>query len=309
MKGAIVFAYSDMGVRCLKALLSLDVVIDLVVTHQDNPDDNIWFDSVAQLAHLNRIPVITPDDPNTPDVIDSLKELRPRWIFSFYYRYMLSAELLATAGGAYNMHGSMLPKYRGKSPTNWAVLHGETITGASLHEMALKPDAGALVDQEPVVILPNDSAAVVYQRTCFAAEKIILRSVPALLLGELVLKPNDISKGSYFSGRSAADGEIDINMPAHAMHNLIRAVAPPYPGAFYTTADYTLSLDDSYFIGESAEASHARLYVDGNDFFIDCCDGKRLQVISLKINGDIATPDNFKEQFGEEIPLKPRSNI
>lgn len=307
MNGAVVFAYSDMGVRCLKALLSLNVAIDLVVTHQDNPDDNIWFDSVAQLARLNRIPVITPEDPNTQAVIDSLKALRPCWIFSFYYRYMLSAELLATAGGAYNMHGSMLPKYRGKSPTNWAVLHGETITGASLHEMAIKPDAGALVDQEPVVILPNDSAAVVYQRTCFAAEKIILRSVPSLLQGDLVLKPNDVAKGSYFSGRSAADGEISTDMTAQVMHNLIRAVAPPYPGAFYTTADFTLGLHGSYFVGESAEASHVRLYVDGDDFFIDCCDGKRLQVLSLAINGDIATPDNFKEQFGEEIPLKPRS--
>ena len=78
------------------------------------------------------------------------------------------------------MHGSLLPKYRGRAPVNWAILHGESETGATLHMMDLKPDAGPIVDQMPVAILENDTASDVYSKVVVAAEMIILRSASAL---------------------------------------------------------------------------------------------------------------------------------
>ena len=148
MSSAVVFAYHTVGVRCLSVLLAQNVDVRLVVTHQDDPDENIWFDSVAQLAEKANIPVLCPDDPNTPDFVKQIKELKADFLFSFYYRYMLSNDLLACASsGAFNMHGSLLPKYRGRVPVNWALVNGESVTGASLHEMVEKPDAGRLVDQ------------------------------------------------------------------------------------------------------------------------------------------------------------------
>jgi methionyl-tRNA formyltransferase len=230
---AVVFAYHNVGVRCLQVLLARGVEVALVVTHEDNPAENIWFGSVAEVAKDHGIEVITPADPHAPQLHEAVEKLAPDFIFSFYYRHMLPAGLLALAKrGAYNMHGSLLPKYRGRVPTNWAVLNGETETGATLHEMAAKPDAGAILAQTSVPILPDDIASQVFDKTTVAAEQTLWRVLPALLAGETPRLPNDLSKGSYFGGRKPEDGRIDWSKPAQQVYNLIRAVAPPYPGAF-----------------------------------------------------------------------------
>ena len=156
---AVVFAYHNVGVRCIKVLLARGVEIALVVTHEDNPAETIWFESVASLCREHRITCIAPADPRSPELLALIRSAQPDFIFSFYYRHMLPVALLALAAqGAYNMHGSLLPKYRGRVPINWAVLHGETETGATLHEMAAKPDAGTIVAQTSVPILPDDTA-------------------------------------------------------------------------------------------------------------------------------------------------------
>ncbi|SAL44407.1 formyltransferase [Caballeronia humi] len=230
---AVVFAYHNVGVRCLQVLLARGVDVALVVTHEDSPTENIWFGSVAAVAAEHGIDVITPADPKTPEVFETVNRVAPDFIFSFYYRHMLPVDLLALAKrGAYNMHGSLLPKYRGRVPTNWAVLRGETETGATLHEMAAKPDAGAILAQTPVPILPDDTAAQVFDKTTVAAEQTLWRVLPALIAGEAPHLPNDLAAGSYFGGRKPDDGRIDWTQPAQQVYNLIRAVAPPYPGAF-----------------------------------------------------------------------------
>ncbi|HYM36529.1 MAG TPA: hypothetical protein VET48_14110, partial [Steroidobacteraceae bacterium] len=94
MTRAVVFAYHNVGVRCLSVLLAHNVDIALVVTHTDNPNENIWFDSVERLAKVNRLPCATPTDPNAPEWIDRIRTLQPDFIFSFYYRHMLKMELL-----------------------------------------------------------------------------------------------------------------------------------------------------------------------------------------------------------------------
>jgi methionyl-tRNA formyltransferase len=233
MTRAVVFAYHNVGVRCLSVLLAHGVDVALVVTHQDNPGETIWFDSVAELAAQHGLPCITPDDPNDPAVVAQIAALSPDFIFSFYYRLMLKPALLSLPRlGAYNMHGSLLPKYRGRVPVNWAVLRGERETGASLHRMLEKPDAGALVAQQVVPILPDDTALVVFRKVTVAAEMALDHILPGLLNGTTEEIPQDLTQGSYFGGRKAEDGRIDWRQSAQAIHNLIRAVAPPYPGAF-----------------------------------------------------------------------------
>ena len=179
---AVVFAYHNVGVRCLSVLLGQGVQVPLVVTHRDNPSERIWFDSVAQLAARHDIPVLTPDDP--AEVAAIVAGLAPDFLFSFYYRHMLAPALLKLAArGALNMHGSLLPRYRGRVPVNWAILRGETETGASLHYMVEKPDAGELVDQQSVPILPDDTALEVFQKVTVAAELVLHRSLPGLIAG------------------------------------------------------------------------------------------------------------------------------
>ena len=233
---AVVFAYHDVGVNCLKALLSAGIQVDLVVTHQDDPNENVWFGSVAKLCAEKNIPYITPNANELVDLIPKLQALAPDYIFSFYYRFMIPEQILKCAKiAALNMHGSLLPKYRGRAPVNWAILHGETETGATLHVMEAKPDAGDIVGQAAVSIGPDETATDVFGKVSQAAVTVIEQVLPSLIQGNIPRKPNELQKGSYFGGRKPADGQIHWNQAAKQVHDLVRAVAPPYPGAF---ADY-----------------------------------------------------------------------
>ncbi len=230
---AVVFAYHNVGVRCLKVLLAQGVDIALVLTHEDNPAETIWFESVSSVCREHGIPYLTPADPKSPALLAQVEATKPDFIFSFYYRHMLPLALLTLAPrGAFNMHGSLLPKYRGRAPVNWAVLHGENETGATLHEMAVKPDAGNIVAQTAVPILPDDTAYEVFGKVTVAAEQTLWRVLPAMLTGHTPALPNHLTEGSYFGGRKPEDGRIDWSQPAQTVYNLHRAVAPPYPGAF-----------------------------------------------------------------------------
>ena len=211
MTRAVVFAYHDVGVRCLRVLLGQGMAVPLVVTHQDAPDEQIWFDSVARHARWHGLEVITPADPNAPEVLEQVRAARPDFLFSFYYRHMLGAPLLAAAArGAFNMHGSLLPRYRGRSPVNWAVLHGERETGATLHAMTVKADAGDIVDAQAVPILPDDTAAEVMAKVCVAAEIALDRALPGLVAGSALLRPQNPALGSYFGRRTRADGALRL---------------------------------------------------------------------------------------------------
>jgi len=230
---AVVFAYHDVGVHCLKALLHAGIQIDLVITHQDDPNENIWFKSVTKLCEDQRITYITPNSNQLMDLVPRIQKLAPDYLFSFYYRHMIPAELLACAKvAALNMHGSLLPKYRGRAPVNWAILHGETQTGATLHMMETKPDAGDIVGQSTVSIGANETATDVFDKVSQAAISVINQVLPELLKGHIPRKLNNLTQGSYFGGRKPADGQILWHQTAQQVHNLVRAVAPPYPGAF-----------------------------------------------------------------------------
>ena len=230
---AVVFAYHDVGVNCLKALLSAGVQVDLVVTHEDDPHENVWFGSVAKLCADQNIPCITPNANELVKLVPKLQALAPDYIFSFYYRHMIPVKILACAKiTALNMHGSLLPKYRGRAPVNWAILHGELETGATLHVMEIKPDAGDIVGQAAVSIGPDETATEVFGKVSGAAVTVIQQVLPELIQGRIPRTPNELQKGSYFGGRKPADGKIHWHQTAQQVHNLVRAVAPPYPGAF-----------------------------------------------------------------------------
>ncbi|MGH8402715.1 MAG: formyltransferase, partial [Gammaproteobacteria bacterium] len=220
MTSAVVFGYHNVGVRCLSVLLAHGVQVPLVVTHEDDPRENVWFGSVKKLAELNRIPVITPGNPNTAEMVERIAALKPDFLFSFYFRFMLKEALLRIPPrGALNMHGSLLPKYRGRVPINWAIIHGERETGASLHYMEVKADAGDLVDQQAVPILLDDTAIEVFNKVTFAAELVLDRSLPALIAGNAPRRSLDLKVGSYFGRRGPEDGRIDWRLSAQAVHN------------------------------------------------------------------------------------------
>ena len=288
-KTAVVFVYHNVGYRCLQVLLAHGVDVKRVVTHIDNPAENIWFESVGQLARLHNIPVITPDDPNTPEFQAQLSALKPDFIFSFYYRMMLKPALLALAKrGAFNMHGSLLPQYRGRVPVNWAIIKGEQETGATLHEMVEKPDAGRIVDQCAVPILPDDNALEVFNKVTVAAEIVLNRALPALLEGSAVMRSQDLASGSYYGGRKADDGVINWHESAQNIHNLVRAVAPPYPGATTTVNKQPIIITRTLM--SPAKLTHqnpGHLNVSETRVIALCGDGRMLRILEAQFDGQL----------------------
>jgi len=278
---AIVFAYHNVGARCLRVLLAHGIDVLTVVTHDDNPAELVWFERVADVAADYGIPTTAPADPNDDVFVATLRSLAPDFLFSFYYRQMLSPAVLAIAArGALNVHGSLLPKYRGRTPVNWAVLHGERETGASLHYMAAKPDAGDLVAQTAVPILPDDTAREVFDKVTVAAEITLDRALPALVGGSAPRIALDLAAGSYYGGRKPEDGRIDWNAPAIEIHNLVRAVAPPYPGAFTTFRGATLRILKTRLTQATAPPGIA---IDEHGMLhAGCGDGRRLDILQAE---------------------------
>jgi methionyl-tRNA formyltransferase len=285
MKRAVVFAYHNVGVRCLKVLAARGIDIALVVTHHDNPAETIWFESVAALCDEMGIPWIAPADPAAPELHAQVAAAQPDFIFSFYYRHMLPAAVLGLAPrGADNLHGSQLPKYRGRVPVNWAVLHGETETGATLHEMTAKPDAGAIIAQTMVPILPDDTAFEVFGKLTVASEQTLWQALPGLIAGNAPRLTNDLAQGSYFGGRKPEDGRIDWTRPAREIYNLHRAVAPPYPGAWTVLDGRTLVLGRARMAGGSYSGQAGLALHDGQLLGIGG-DGRALRIVELLENG------------------------
>jgi methionyl-tRNA formyltransferase len=302
----VVFAYHDVGVRCLRTLLAHGIEVPLVFTHRDAPGETIWFDSVARHARWHAIEVLTPEDPNTPELIERVRTLQPDFLFSFYYRALLGAGLLGCARrGAFNMHGSLLPKYRGRVPINWAVLHGECESGATLHAMVAKVDAGDIVDQQAVPIQPDDTAVEVFRKVTVAAELVLQRCLPGLIDGSVRLRAQDPAAASYFGRRTARDGAIDWRRGVQAVHNLVRAVAPPYPGAYSRAQELPLRILRSLPDSPELRSADPVLRWQAGEVYALCHDGA-LKLLEFELDGGIADAGAFHRRFGERaLALTP----
>jgi UDP-4-amino-4-deoxy-L-arabinose formyltransferase/UDP-glucuronic acid dehydrogenase (UDP-4-keto-hexauronic acid decarboxylating) len=234
----VVLGYHNIGCVGIKALLKNGFEVAAVFTHKDNPNENIWFDSVAELACAEGLPVFAPDDINHPVWAEKIKAIKPDIIFSFYFRDMVKKPILEIPKhGCLNLHGSLLPAYRGRVPINWAIINGETETGVTLHYMTSKPDDGDIVGQEKIAIGTNDTAKDVHQKATKAAAVLLDKMLPLIKKGKAPRKKQDESKASYFGGRKPADGEIDWSKSAAEIRNLVRATTRPYPGAFSYMGD------------------------------------------------------------------------
>ncbi len=301
---AVVFAYHDVGVRCLKTLLSGGVEVPLVVTVADDPNENRWFASVADTARDYGLPVITPEEANTPRLLGQVADCAPDFLFSFYYRSMLGEPLLECARrGALNIHGSLLPNYRGRAPVNWAILNGERETGATLHYMVARADAGDIVDQLAVPILADDDAREVYAKVTAAAEIILARSLPALFTGTAPRLAQRIEPGQYFGRRRPEDGRIDWRWPATRIHNLVRAVAPPFPGAFTEATGRRLWIHRTRVEAMRGVQGLPRLFAEQGVCYAVCGEGVLRILAMADENGSVNLTRAAREWQSQSIPL------
>jgi methionyl-tRNA formyltransferase len=283
---AVVFGYHDVGDRCLRALVSEGWDVPLVVTHEADPTENAWFADVGATAEEYAIPVLRPANAEAAGIERTLHQLRPDFIFSFYYRSLIGAGVLGCARrAALNMHGSLLPKYRGRAPVNWAIVHGERETGATLHHMVAKADAGDIVDQQAVPILCDDTARDVMDKVTTAAEIVLARSLPLLAAGIASRAPQPAGS-PYYGRRTPEDGRIDWRWPAARIHNLVRAVAPPYPGAFAEVSGQRWVIERTQLVsGRTSDERRPHLFEESGVCYVGCGDGGVLRLLAVSVGG------------------------
>lgn len=294
----VIFAYHDIGCMAIQTLHEMGEKICAVFTHADDANENVWFGSVEKCAQSLGIPVFAPPNPNTPEWIKKIEAMRPEIIFSFYYRKLIcDAILTIPPKGGLNLHGSLLPKYRGRAPVNWVLVHGEKETGLTLHYMIAKPDAGEIVAQKKVSVAEADTALTLYKKLVPLTREILMETIPLLAKGTAAKIPQDETKASYFGGRKPEDGKIDWKKSSREIYNLVRAVTHPYPGAF------TFSEGKKTFIWQSELKEYRRpksqgsgMIISATPFIVSCMQG------SLVIQ-QIQT-ENEQELSGEDWVIK-----
>ncbi|MCX7858226.1 MAG: formyltransferase [Deltaproteobacteria bacterium] len=229
---AILFAYHEIGYVCMKELLDAGIEIPFLITHEDDRNENIWFRTPKELAEKYKIPHYTPASLKEEKWIHLVRKENPDYIFSFYYRFIIPKSYLEIPKIApLNLHGSLLPKYRGRQPANWVLINGEKETGVTLHIMEEKPDTGPIVAQKVVPIEFEDDIFTLYKKLIDASRILIREVMPDIKKGKINARPQ-IGPSSYFGGRKPEDGLILWENDAVSIYNLVRAVTHPYPGAF-----------------------------------------------------------------------------
>ena len=284
---AVVFAYQEIGFVCLEALLEAGIEVTCLFTHEDDPDEEIWFRTPQTLAKRHQIPVFAPDTIKEEKWTNTIRDLRPDVIFSFYYRKMIPNSILEIPPiGAFNLHGSLLPQYRGRCPVNWVIIAGEARTGVTLHDMVEKPDAGDIVGQKEVAIEFDDDVLSVYRKLVDAASDLMREILPKIQNGTFT-RSAQTGPSSYFGGRKPEDGRIDWNQDAVAIYNLARAVTHPYPGAFTYLDGRKLFIWKAYPVESFADAPPGTILSE-DPLLVKAASGA-LKLISVQIEGESET--------------------
>lgn len=279
--------YREVGYAVLSHLLQERVQVVAVATHPDSPHERECWPSVCDLATREHLPVLLSGEVRSAAFVARLSELRVNMIVSAYYRRILPPPVLALATrGAFNLHPSLLPAYRGRAPINWALLRGERETGFTIHEMEEAADAGAIVAQVKLPIDPEDDAGSLSAKLAIAGSDLFRRVWPALRDGDYEARPQDETQAFWVGKRTRADGRIDWNASASTIRDLVRAVAKPFPGAFTGEDEQQLTIwrCTTVATGDSAaEVPAGTVLPHEQGWIVRCGDGGLLLPLEIQL--------------------------
>jgi methionyl-tRNA formyltransferase len=267
------FGFQTWGYRVLDHLLGSKHEVALVVTHprSDHVYESIWSDSVEDLARAKGVPVLVKDRPD-PEVARAVSEADV--MVACNWRTWIPPEVFtAPRLGALNVHDSLLPRYAGFAPLNWAIINGETEVGVTAHVMDERLDRGDIILQWSVPVGPRDTATDMFHATIEMMGPITLEALDHLENGTGQRLPQDLSQATFFHKRSVEDSLIDWTWPALDIVNLVRAQSDPYPNA-YTFADgRRLRVLQASVTAERCGGTAGRVFArtaDGNGVIIVC---------------------------------------
>ncbi|HEY0889872.1 MAG TPA: formyltransferase family protein [Nocardioides sp.] len=230
---------SEMALRTLLELGSDAEVVGVVTKERSLA--NADFVDLAPLCDAHEIPRHYEANGRQADSLSFLQDRRPDVVYCIGWSHLLNRDALSVAPlGTIGFHPAALPQNRGRHPIIWALALGLASTASTFFQMDEGADSGPILSQCPVPIWPEDDAGSLYARILGTAREQIRDVTRDLAHGTAVLQPQDHSQATYWRKRTRRDGVIDWRMPASDIHNLVRALAPPYPGAEFEWRDTTI---------------------------------------------------------------------
>ena len=227
---------AELSCDSLRGLLeSPDFNVVAVVTQPDRPkgrDLKLQPSPVKVLGLSAKLPVLQPERARSEEFLQELRALQPDLIAVAAYGQILPASILDLPRfGCLNVHTSLLPKYRGAAPIQWAILNGDTETGVTIMKMDVGLDTGDILTQATTPIRPEDNSETLHDRLARMGAALLVRTIPDYVAGKLPLRPQSAAGVSYAAKIKKQDGHIDWTQPARAIWNRVRGLAP-WPGAF-----------------------------------------------------------------------------
>lgn len=226
----------DVGLECIQALIKNREELAFIFCMHDEPHEvGQYYKEIAALAKKQKIPIKITKSVRSKEDVNILKKIKPCLMIVLGWRTIIPQEVLGVPSfGTVGMHYSLLPKYRGFAPVNWAVINGERKAGVSLFYLDEGIDTGRIVEQVKIPIHITDTAADVYQEAKSLSIEILLRNLEKLKSGNAQTRKQDERRATYTCARVPEDGKIDWNDSTLNIYNLIRGVSYPFPGAFTT---------------------------------------------------------------------------
>jgi methionyl-tRNA formyltransferase len=302
------FLGSRRGYAVLKKLIEEKADIAGILCLIEDPHEAPYHQKITALANTCHLPIKYSNEIKPTNYAKLLEEIKPDIVFVIGWRYLITSEAyLLPAKGTLVIHDSLLPKYRGFAPMNWAIINGETQTGVTLFYMDAGVDSGPIVDQLKCQIDFSDTAQTLDEKIIALYGQIIVKNLPALANGSAPSYSQNENDATYTCKRTPADGKIDWRRPAIEIYHLIRALTKPFPGAF------TFLNGKKIYVWQAALPENKKNYVGivpgrvlvKNQEFIEvlAADGP-LRLLKLGMENDeelaiLQLPCGVKDTFGE----------
>ena len=251
----------EFGIECLNALERSSHSLQFIVTQPPHPAGRGRKPNPTPAAHwanTHSIPFVETDDVNAPGVIEKIAGYKPDLIVVIAFGQKISNELInLPSKGAINVHASLLPKYRGAAPINWAIINGETKTGISIITLAEKMDAGSILAQSQTDIGPDETAGQLHDKLAQMAAPLLLKTIEQIADGSIIYTEQDHSEATVAPKLKKSDGFIDFNESADALARKIRGFWPwPGASATYLSKKTNKSIRVTIAIAEIVETSN-----------------------------------------------------
>ncbi|HZK33222.1 MAG TPA: methionyl-tRNA formyltransferase [Tissierellaceae bacterium] len=266
----------DFAVPSLKNLYDNGHSINLVITQKDRPrgrGKKIQHTPVKKSALELGLDVYQPKNINHKEAVEKIKEINPDFIVVVAYGQILKQNILDIPKyGSYNVHASLLPKYRGAAPINWAIINGEKETGVTIMAMEEGLDTGDIILSESINISKNDDTKTLHDKLSILGGELILRALEDIKKGKAIRKPQDDKLSSYASMLSKEMGEIDWNLPGEKIVNLIRGLKP-WPSAYTMYKDIMVKIHKAAISDENKQGQNGEIIrVDNSGIYVNSLD-------------------------------------